>query len=170
MQITAQINPCSSHFPATEKKAQTSEVTVTSGALNLKINLMMLQETSETSEFPTTVVFSCCFVTKINRLFFSANSTELVFPLKNLVHVGARTPKQPLRWSQQQRCLEVVLCGVRRAWEVTASTVSDGLPDLSGIFSGETGARRCCVTQQTSLMPVCHLIAALRSLMAGLSC
>lgn len=51
-----------------------------------------------------------------------------------------------------------------------ASTVSDGLPDLNGIFSGERGARRCCVTQHTSLMPVCHLIPALRSLMAGLSC
>lgn len=46
--------------------------------------------------------------------------------------------------------------------------VSDGGPDPAGIFSGERGARRCWITQHghmpPSLMAVCHLISALRTM------
>lgn len=47
--------------------------------------------------------------------------------------------------------------------------VSDGGPDPAGIFSGEREARRCWITQRghmpPSLMAVCHLISALRTMM-----
>lgn len=47
--------------------------------------------------------------------------------------------------------------------------VSDGGPDPAGIFSDEREARRCWITKHghmpPSLMAVCHLIPALRSMM-----
>lgn len=52
---------------------------------------------------------------------------------------------------------------------LTAGMVSDGGPDPAGIFSGEREGRRCWITQHghtpPSLMPVCHLISALRTMM-----
>lgn len=51
----------------------------------------------------------------------------------------------------------------------TARMVSDGGPDPAGIFSGEGEARRCWITHRghmpPSLMAVCHLISALRTMM-----
>ncbi len=47
--------------------------------------------------------------------------------------------------------------------------VSDGGPDPAGIFSVEKEARRCWITKHghmpPSLMAVCHLISALRTMM-----
>lgn len=58
---------------------------------------------------------------------------------------------------------------VRQKRVPSARMVSDGGPDPAGIFSGEREARRCWITQHghtpPSLMPVCHLIAALRTMM-----
>lgn len=51
----------------------------------------------------------------------------------------------------------------------TERMISDGGPDPAGIFSGEREARRCWITQHghmpPSLMAVCHLISALRTMM-----
>lgn len=58
---------------------------------------MLQEDTPEPSEFSTTVVFSCCFVTKINLLFFSANSTVFVLFPYHKTQTHTQKPKSGAR-------------------------------------------------------------------------